>query len=115
MSKYYTNPLSYIFGMKIFMLSSEYREIKRRSDALAGVFRKVIQDKINDITKNFEKGTGSCKDILHSLIEDRIKHDNDPKKCLSDTEIIDEFFTFFFGAKDTTGSLLASLTWLFHD
>jgi len=98
------------FGNLLMNVSSDYRKQKKRILNFRNVFRKKIQERMQQIQARGTTPQGQNKsDLLEILLQHRIKYDNDFTQTLSDEEILDEFAVFFMAGKDTT-SLLVSMT-----
>jgi len=104
----YRNPLVWIFGEKGRNFLFYLKGLDKRWKALKEHFRGEIQIKMKEIQKMKENNQETQrKDLLYLLLDERSKFNNDPDKTLSDAEILDEYFSFLVGGKDTTGAFLS--------
>ena len=93
------NPLSVIFEDKLlkYPILPSYRRLRNKIDR----FRSLCLEIVKDRKASDYKG----KDLLASLLE--TQNSPDVESRLTDTDIVNEFITFFIAGMDTTGHLVS--------
>jgi len=91
-------PLALILGDKAlkYPILKAYRDFNKRIAAVRSVCLKIVEDR--------KKSSQKDHDLLASLLA--TQSSPDPELRLSDSEIVDEFITFFIAGMDTTGHLI---------
>lgn len=106
---YSHNPLRMVVGDWSLYLSSDYRTCLQRCQNVRKFFEKIIIEKMEDFKSKQASATltyqeDEQKDLIRIFSE--LQSSNDEMKSFTNSEILDEFFTFFTAGKDTTSSLI---------
>ena len=91
------SPMAMLLGTKSLVLIPSHRRVMEKTNYFREYCQKIIADR--------RKEHYEANDLLNSLLQ--TQKSEEPDQRLTDSEIIDEFISFFVAGMDTTGHLIS--------